>query len=280
LKKTAGKILLTFCFASLFLLLSAPLDAKNYVKKTGMGRIDWSNGIIEADGIGYPPSDPLNPAQARSAAQGKAVLEARSSLLDIVERIRVDSDFLIKDRVDENALILNEIKGFLRRSEVVAISFRGDGSIRATVALNIIGPFLEWVLPDSIQDIHPIRQPTVPNNPEESGFTGLVVDGRGLPVHPAMVLRLLDEEGNEVYGTAFMSRAHAIERGTASYLKDLEDVLSSDRVGRNPLTVRGIRTAPSGACDIMISNADAARVAQTAGNLDFLQECRVLVVID
>lgn len=274
--------LFLYVFSLLGLLLIRPgtLCAQNYVEKFDSGRIDWSNGIIEAVGVGTPPLNPINQAQARAIARKKAVYAARQNLYRAIERIQVDSTACIKDFVDGDGAIRGEIENFLQESDVVDTTYLDGDSVKVTLAVNITGSFLDMMLPESIQRIRPIRQSPQPNQPEKDAYTGLLVDGRGLRVSPAMVLRVMDEDGNEVYGTEFMSREYAVRSGTAGYVKDLAAGAVDDRVGRNPLTVKGIRTAQAGACDIVISNADASRVKETASNLGFLQKCRVVVVVD
>jgi len=95
-----------------------------------------------------------------------------------------------------------------------------------------------------------------------------------------MSLKIVDEDGNEVYGSSYVSRDYAINQGMAGYAKDITAAQTNDRVTNNPLTVKGVRTADTGDSDIIISNADAARIKGAAENLEFLQKCRVMVVLD
>jgi len=106
------------------------------------------------------------------------------------------------------------------------------------------------------------------------------VDTRGFQVKPAMSPKVVDEDGNEVYGSSYVSRDYAINQGMAGYAKDLASAQTNDRVTNNPLTVKGIKTADTGDSDIVISNADAASIKGSADNLTFLQKCRVMVVLD
>jgi hypothetical protein len=263
-----------------FSLYASPLLAQNHVVSLKMGVIDWSNGIIEAIGIGSPPPNPANEALARSAAKTSAVTAARQNLYEILTGVRIDSGTLIKDLVARSNHILKAIQGFLQKAEVVGVSYKSDGSVQATVAVKLTTPFLEMVLPPSIQTIHPIHQPGATANEKGEVYTGLVLDCRGLKVSPAMVLRILDEDGHEVYGASYVSREHAVRHGMVGYTKDLNAALLSKRVKGKPLIVKGIRTAESGLSEIVISNADAGCLRRAASNLSFLQKCRVTIVLD
>jgi len=46
------------------------------------------------------------------------------------------------------------------------------------------------------------------------------------------------------------------------------------------LIVKGIGTSRTGRTDIVISNADAAKIKSAASNLSLLQKCKVVIVAD
>jgi hypothetical protein len=111
-------------------------------------------------------------------------------------------------------------------------------------------------------------------------FTGLVVDARGLNARPAMSPKILDERGNEVYGSAYVSREFAVQQGMAGYAKDLTASQTNPRVTNQPLTVKGLKTEGPGQSDLVISNADADTIRSASENLSFLKKCRVMIVLD
>jgi len=267
-------------FLSLFFIIPWEARAQNAVESFENGKIDWTTGVGSAIGIGAPPPKPVNMAQARAMAKRAAVIVARRNLLEIIKGVRIDSMTLVKDFVVQSDIIRNQVDGYLERSQVVDIAYMSDGSVEATVAMNLRGGFSNLMLPKSIQSIPAIRQPQVSPGAQGEAYTGLVLDTRGFQVKPAMSPKVVDEDGNEVYGSSYVSRDYAINQGMAGYAKDLTSAQTNDRVTNNPLTVKGIKTADSGESDIVISNADAARIKGSADNLIFLQKCRVMVVLD
>jgi hypothetical protein len=148
------------------------------------------------------------------------------------------------------------------------------------VALKLTGALSDLVLPISIKAIHPVQQPEHLSQEEGEVYTGLVIDCRGIRVKPAIAPRILDEDGNEVYGATYASREYAVEQGMSGYARDLTAAQASQRVANSPLTIKAIRTAESGPSDVIISNADAERVRRVASSLSFLQRCRVMIVLD
>ncbi len=111
-------------------------------------------------------------------------------------------------------------------------------------------------------------------------FTGLVVDARGFKVKPAMSPKLLDESGQEVYGTGYVSREYAVEHGIVGYAKDLESAKQNERVADNPFVVKGVSVSGANHTDIVIRNTDAQTLLGMKENLSFLDKCRVMVVVD
>jgi hypothetical protein len=267
-------------FLSLFFIIPCEICAQNAVESFENGKIDWTTGVALAIGIGAPPPKPVNMAQARAMAKRAAVIVARRNLLEIIKGVRIDSLTLVKDFVVQSDIIRNQVDGYLERSQVVDIAYMSDGSVEASVAMNLRGGFSNLMLPKSIQSIPAIRQPQVSPGTQGEAYTGLVVDTRGFQVKPAMSPKVVDEDGNEVYGSSYVSRDYAINQGMAGYAKDLTAAQTNDRVTNNPFTVKGIKTADTGDSDIVISNADAARIKGSADNLTFLQKCRVMVVLD
>jgi hypothetical protein len=267
-------------FLSLFFVIPWEACAQNAVETFENGKIDWTTGVASAMGIGAPPEKPINMAQARAMAKRAAVVVARRNLLEIIKGVRIDSLTLVKDFVVQSDIIRNQVDGYLERSQVVDIAYMSDGSVEATISMNLRGGFSNLMLPKSIQSIPAIRQPQVSPGAQGEAYTGLVVDTRGFQVKPAMSPRVVDEDGNEVYGSSYVSRDYAINQGMAGYAKDLTSAQTNDRVTNNPITVKGIKTADTGDSDIVISNADASSIKGMADNLTFLQKCRVMIVLD
>jgi hypothetical protein len=263
-----------------FSFIPTPLFGQNYVVSSKTGIIDWSNGIIEAVGGASLPERPDNTALARAMARKEAVATARKNLFELVCRVRIDSRTIIKDLMSQNRQILKHVSDFVNKSQVVDISYLSNGAVQAAVSMKLMGSFAELILPGSIKTIRPILQPAHLNHEKRVDYTGLILDCRGSKIGPAIVPRIQDEDGSEIYGPAYASREYAVQHGLSAYMKDLKAARSYPRVADNPIIIKGIGSAKSVPCDIVISNADAQRIRRAASNLSFLQKCRVLVVLD
>jgi len=278
MEKLGIRFFIGLLFSSL--LLPLPTWAINYFQYFPNARVDWSNGIVEAKGVGSPPASSVNAAQARALAKNAAINTARRNLFDIVKNIPINSLITIGDFLDKNQIVYSELIAFLRGSKVVDIRYLPDESVEVMLSTQLNGFLADLVLPKTIRIINPIQQPRRDGEGENSHFTGLIVDCRGFHVRPSMSPRILDENGKEVYGSVTVSRDYAIGHGMVGYTKELEDAKVDLRVANRPLAVKGIRTSKNGLSDIIVSTADAAKIRGTASNLNFLQKCKVIIVLD
>ena len=108
----------------------------------------------------------------------------------------------------------------------------------------------------------------------------MVVDARRIQAVPVLAPRILDESLEEVFGSAYVSREFAVQRGMVLYTTDLWKAKFHPRVSDNPLIVKALKSPWPGRCDFIISNADAAKLRSSSEHLLFMRECRVIIVLD
>lgn len=254
------------------------------VEPAGEGSINWSSGIVRAVGIGAPPEWSYGKPQARPMALTAARMVAYRNLMEVVQGVQIESSTKVENFMLTDDTIRAQVDGMIRGAQVVKKEYMSDGTVEVTVEMNLHGGFAQLVLPQDIQQVESIKTNppattrTVSTRPK--GYTGLVVDARGLGAKPAMAPKVLDENGQEVYGSAYVSREYAVQQGMAGYSKNIESACQHPRVTSNPLIVKGLRTEGPGHSDIVISAADAAKLRSASGNLSFLKKCRVMFVVD
>ncbi len=282
-------IVLAFLF---FLSTPAALkgaDKRDFIEKMEGGHINWSRAIILSKGIGEPRQHNRK-AQAQAAALKTAKLDAKRKILGIILDIRIDATSTIRSITLKNDVIMAKIENMIKNAQVVKQKYMSDGTVAVTIEMSMIGGFAQLVLPREIKQVETVK-PIAPNNKKEKRlslpqksvsrvYTGLVLDARGLKVRPAMVPKIRDERGQEVYGSAYVSREYAVQKGMSAYTRDLKAAKKNPRVIDNPLIVKGLRTMGSGKTDIVISNSDASRLRSDPKHLFFLKKCRVVIVAD
>jgi hypothetical protein len=172
-----------------------------------------------------------------------------------------------------------------------------DGSVEVTVAVSLQGlneavsarqPQRTQYLPPKVTQ--PPSRPAIPDGttayapvvraPQGSGYSGLLIDARGLGLKPAMSPRVFDQAGNETYGSSFVGREYAVQQGMVGYAKDMEKAAQNERVAGNPLVVKAVSVTGPAQTDIVISNEAAELVRQAARENNFLEKSRVMVVLD
>lgn len=241
------------------------------------GKVDWTTGVITAVGIGAPPAQPANAAQARAMAERAAQVVAYRNLLEAVKGVRIDATTTVENFMVTSDVIRTQVSGFVQGAMVMDKKYMSDGSVEVTVGMQLTGALADSLLPKN-----PLVQPGGIGAPGAAGqtFTGLIIDARGLGVRPAMAPKVLNEDGKEVYGSAWINRDWAVREGMAGYLKDPAQAQVNPRVTDKPLLVKAIKASGDARVDMVISNADAALIHGASQNLSFLEKCKVIILVD
>ncbi len=92
--------------------------------------------------------------------------------------------------------------------------------------------------------------------------------------------RILDEQGQELYGAKYVSRDYALQQGMAGYAKDMDKAVMNPRVANNPLVVKAASVEGKARTDLVLSDQDARRLRAAADSQKFLEKARVMVVLD
>ena len=106
------------------------------------------------------------------------------------------------------------------------------------------------------------------------GYTGLIVDCRGLGLKPVMSPVIKNANGEPIYGYKNLDSATVIANGMASYTTDLS---KATRAGSNPLVVKAVGLDNHNGNPIL-SVADANRVLIENGATGFLDHTNVVFV--
>lgn len=277
------------------------------------GKINWSEGYIEAVGIGAPPDRYMGRPNARPMALRAAKIDAYRNLLEVTKGVRVDSTTIVKDFTVESDIINAQVDGLVKGARVANQEYMSDGTVEVTLRMPLSGGFSQIIIPRALEKspevtpplLTPTAPPETPEAPPETPmappetpvappetpvepvpapagevYTGMVVDARGLQARPAMAPKVLDENGKEVYGSMNVDKEYAVQQGMSGYARDLTAAQSNPRVTNNPISVKGIKTEGPGRADIVISNADANKIRGASENLTFLKKCRVMIVLD
>lgn len=241
------------------------------------GSVDWSSQILQAKGIAVQGGVGGRAGQIRAAE-----LDALRQILETAKGMRLTSETTVENFMLSSDVIRTRVEGVARNFRRVGDPvYMSDGSIELTVEMNLAGhgQFFDAVYPLQMGNLAPIYSPQAQVQ-SSWVFSGLIIDARGLGVRPAISPRILTEDGREVYGSGYADREWAIEYGMAGYAKDIEAAKLDERVGTNPIVVEALKVAGTNRTDVIISDRDVRRIHTVEKNLKFLQECRVIILVD
>ena len=287
------KLLVKAFVITFFALISVSgngADLRSLVESKKNGIIDWTAGVVEAKGIGIPATYDAKSLAQREDLLSDAISKAGHNLLETVVSLRINSRDRVIDIVENFPSIMTQLRDMAHKApELERLrKYQYDGSVEVWSQMSLSGGFAQLILPPEIRQIEPIKQVLKPSNPARSRtrsrsrdiFTGMVVDARGIQAVPVLAPRILDENLEEVFGPAYVSREFAVQRGMVSYTTDLWRAKFHPRVSDNPLIVKALKSLWPGRCEFIISNADAAKLRSASEHLLFMRECRVVIVLD
>jgi len=284
-------------------------DKENYV--------DWGSNQIVIYGYGYVPTNFLNatPAIQRNKASRMAELNAQQKLLEKVKGINVVSESIVKD-AELHEYFVSHSEGFIDgiayedyvnngaadpgqyevKVKAVALLY-GRGTSYAAAVLPYVASKQEplastsiytsasfaaqiTVGDDTVKPFVPTGTPieTPPMVTDRGPYTGLIVDGSGFGIRPAMSPNVLDPQGRNVYGFIKIDAETVIDYGIVAYTRSMEQARQNPRAGKNPLVVKGIQKSGNFEADIVISTADAQKIIDATQDYDFLSKLKVVFI--
>ncbi|TKJ41628.1 hypothetical protein CEE37_03415 [candidate division LCP-89 bacterium B3_LCP] len=246
--------------------------SQGVVQQIGMnGSVDFTQRTITATGIGVSGG-----MGGRAGVKRAAKMDAWRNLIEIINGVALTSETTVENQMLSSDVVKSRVVGIAKNYRMVGEPrYYDDGSIEVTIEMSLDGPFLEAILPEGMGRGHPLSSAVI-----GVAYTGLIVDATGLGARPAIAPKILNEDGQEVYGSSFVSREWAIKYGMVGYEKDIKAATNNDRVTDKPLIAEALRVTGTNMSDIVISNEDAQTLHSMEENLNFLQKCRVLIILD
>ena len=259
------------------------------------GSVNWATGWIKATGIGIAPQGSGGGA-GQAMAQRAAFSVAVRNLLETVKGIRVDSATLVDNYMTTNDVIKTQVSGFVNGAQIAQTNPLPDGSVEVTVKVPMYG--VDSLMTPFLPEKGLTFQEVPPESPD--GYTGMVIDARGLGLKPACFPSVVDDKGQAVYGPQTVDKAAAEKDGMVHYMTapkgaDLSSLFGEGayiirpvqaapavvpREGRRPLKIKGLDKAGALKANIIISSDDAKKIREDAGMAGALKRSRVTVVTD
>ena len=201
-----------------FLLLSLSF-AQGVVTQLDKGSVNYSEQTISAIGIGFVPQNAINAGQARRLALRIAKQDALRQLIEIVNGVTLTSETTMSGAMVDD-VISTKVRGFIRGARQNGDpKYLSDTSVEVEYSVPMSGISDIMLPPLTVPAAAPGEAAAAPTSPTAGGITGVIIDARGLKARPAMAPRILDQNGNAVYGPGTYSREYAVTNGVAGYSK-------------------------------------------------------------
>lgn len=255
-------------------------DAGNsFVQNVGPGQVNWQTMKLRVTGSGAPNPNAPNIAVARLGAERAAKADAFRNALESVQGVQVSAESTVQDFMLQSDTIKTRVEGTLRGFSVVDRKYFNDGGVEIVIEVTLTGEIAAALFGDQAFAAAPGADNMAAAQAQGPVYTGLIIDASGLGSKPAMSPRILDERGEEVYGTGVASREFALDLGVVGYGRDVEKSKSNDRVSDNALVIKAVKTDGPAGTNLVISNADAEMIRNVTQNLSFLSKCRVMIIL-
>ena len=284
------KMLGTLAAAMCLVILSAAS-----VLAAPAGGVDWDQAVIRAEGAGVAPATAYNSVQARLMARRAAIVDAYRQLAEQIKGVNVDATTTVQNMMMTNDTVTTKVSALVQGARIVDDKVLPEGGYSVTLQVPVFGvsnsiasavldrpaayePFPQPV--ESVQPSYPIRDNTgtsaasTPAGRAIGGYTGLIVDCRGLDLSPVMSPVIKNANGAPIYGYKNLDYDKVVASGMAGYTRDVRNAV---RAGSNPLVVQAIGLDNHNSNPIL-SVADANRVLIENGATGFLNTARVVFV--
>jgi len=231
--------------------------------------VDWQARTIRATGRGAPRLNAPSIAAARIGAEKAAEMDALRNILSVVKGLQLTGDKKVGDAMAADDELRATVEGQVKNFRRVDTRYFNDGGVEIDV---------EMPREDLLPELAP--EASAPALPREGALvhTGLIIDARGLKAQPALLPRVLDEEGKELYSASVVTKEALKTQGIAGYLKNVDEATRSARVGERPRGLKAVRLG--GGSARVLGAEDAAKLRDPKSNLSYLGEGRVIVVAD
>ena len=232
------------------------------------GRIDWTAGLVHSTGRA--------PAAGREAAPATpvetAIETARQQLRQTLAQLQLDAARTVGSVVQGTIETQQRLATLVARAEVVETRYLPRGAVESTLQMSLFGQFTALLWPEMT------THADTAGLAGEAVHTGIIIDARGLAVHPALFPQVFDEEGRTLYAPARVRAEMAQQRGYMVYATAFDSPQIEPRVGKNPLVLRARRVADGGRVDLIMHQADALQLQRSPALQTLLSQCRVVIV--
>ena len=262
--------------------------------------VDWNGRVITVTGMGAPnPALVRVPAQAAMIAKRAAIADAYRQLAEIVQGVQVDAETTVEQMMLTNDIVKTKVSALIKGAQIVDEGELAGGGYSVTMQMPLFGdtglatavierPTVIETFPEPVPEVIPslpadsntggtVNFGTLQggeNSPMAAigGYTGIIIDCRGLGLNPVMSPVLKNSNGVKLYGHENLNYDLVVRDGMADYANDMNQ---ASRAGAKPLIFKAERLDDHNANPV-ISVADGNRLLIENGATKFLNDTAVV----
>ena len=292
MKKIFSRLTLCLTICAMLLAMTASVFAAE--------NVDWESKVIRVTGTGVAPATARTPVQGRMLARRAAIVDGYRMLAESISGVAVTGETNVSQLEANSDLVKAKVSAVVRGARVISEKEIPGGGYEVVMEAPLFGitnslagavieqPAQPVEFPQPVPDVIPSlpadsgssnvgMYTTVNNNMSSSmspigGFTGLIVDCRGLNLKPVMSPVIKNERGISIYGHENLNYDLVVRDGMVSYASDMS---GAGRAGSHPLVLKAISLTGNDANPV-VSVADANRILIENGSTGFLNKTSVV----
>lgn len=262
--------------------------------------VDWNNKFITVTGMGMAnPAMVRSPAHASMMARRAAISDAYRQLAEMVMGVQVDAETTVEQMMLTSDVVKTRVSAVIKGAVVVDEGELSGGGYSVTMQMPLFGNnglSTAVIAPPPV--VEPFPQPApevIPSMPADSqtggssgytivgggerspmaaigGYTGLIIDCRGLSLNPVMSPVIKNVKGVKLYGHENLNYDLVVRDGMVNYATDRS---MAGRAGSKPLVLKAIRLEDHNANPV-VSEEDGSRILIENGASGFLNKTAVV----
>ncbi|MBQ4405085.1 MAG: LPP20 family lipoprotein [Selenomonadaceae bacterium] len=281
---------LTVLLATMFLLTGVRAEAA----------VDWGDKVITVRGMGTAnPQMVKTPAHALMMARRAAIADGYRQMAELITGVQVDAETTVEQMMLTSDIVKTRVSAIIKGAVIVSEGELAGGGYEVEMQVPLFGATgLSTAVIPPAPVIEPFPQPApevIPSMPADSqtgdsvgyniakggerspmaaigGYTGLIIDCRGLNLNPVMSPVIKNVKGVKLYGHENLNYDLVVRDGMVNYATDRN---MADRAGAKPLVIKAERLEDHNANPV-VSEADGSRILIENGASGFLNKTAVV----
>ena len=236
--------------------------------------LDLGQNLLIARGT-YPIDDKLT-WENKMTIENEATEDAIKNIIEGIENLPVDDSYSFGEFVKRE-----DLEKWVRQHMWVMHRriFTMENKLRVTIATALKDKTGVLNLLNAEDLVEKISLTEIPEDIYVSrNHTGLILIVSGLKFEPAICPKIVDEDGNEIFGIS-RTGAKAGKRMIVQYVSSLAIAKNTWRAGKNPLIIKAIDVNGRNPCKAVVSIKDGFRILKANQNIGFLEDLKVVFVL-